>query len=376
MRLSRFVAFCALVWMLLRSLELLSLLSFSSVDSLSEINYLQLQYKQSLGQTLETGDKFFSSLAATQIIDLTPYVFASKYMAEESWVKSYPDINIIGFPKAGTSQLFRIFAGHPRIEATNPNLKEFCVHSVTRESNESGIHLYEYRKQVQSRRKLFNSFTLLLNGCIGGGEEVLMNYKYIPSQEEKFILVFRDPADWLWSIWNFWTDAAFDNDPFTPGSWTNPSKHYRSPELFHEIIASSGKLNVFNALLSRLRTYTSSAKLLTELVEKRNILFLRNEDIDPSVILANGALKRMADFAGIEVSLFGKESSERTNCNDEKGENSLCSQTVSTGTYKLSGSRPMLEQTREIINVFCKSLCLNWLTEFGLDYPHCYNSIV
>ena len=45
---------------------------------------------------------------------------------------------------------------------------------------------------------------------------------------------FRDPADWLWSSWNFFDQQKhLDAEGLGRNGWVK--RNYRSPELFHEL---------------------------------------------------------------------------------------------------------------------------------------------
>ena len=50
----------------------------------------------------------------------------------------------------------------------------------------------------------------------------------------------RDYAEMLWSSYNFWCRAKHDGFATCDKSrWINPTKHIRSPELFHEVVSFS-----------------------------------------------------------------------------------------------------------------------------------------
>ena len=324
-----------------------------------------------LGAFSEQGRKYFFPSQAKPIRRSDLFANISiEHKPDVAWFNSFPDINIAGYPKTGTSQLYRILAGHSRI-ASSTAVKEFCYGS----ENNLLAHLYEYRKQLYLHRlKLNDSSKLTVNGCLLGSINAEVNYMYIPQRGEKFIVMYRDPADWLWAAWNFWYDGSMDN-PDKFGALTTAEKNFRSPELFHEIIASKGKLMLFNNIFVRLQKATWDGMRMIELVGRNNVLFLRNEDITPSTIKSSGALERLSNFLSISSSEFGSEILERANCNDAKGENKICPKIFTPGLYKTADYRPMLEKTRVLIYAFSQSACTFWYDQYEIDYPHCRNLI-
>jgi len=296
-----------------------------------------------------------------------------EHQPEAAWYNSYPDINIVGYPKTGTSHMYRILEGHARIASANM-YKEFCYCCPDEIQRKSFARIHAYRKQLYIRRlELNDTSKLTVNGCIYGSPNVEVNYRYIPPRGEKFIVLYRDPADWLWAAWNFWVDPLVDNATST-FDWANAQHNYRSPELFHEIVASNGKLRIFNNLFSRLQTATWDGMRTIELVGRSNVLFVRNEDIEPSTIESSGTLERLSTFLSIKISEFGSQTlSERTNCNNVKGEKAICNNNSKSGLYDVSGKQPMLDKTRRLIYAFCQSACIMWYEKFDLDYPHCRN---
>jgi len=66
----------------------------------------------------------------------------------------------------------------------------------------------------------------------------LLPYLYLgqPSNK-KFIVIFRNPAERAWAAWNFWMYA--DDAVRRQGSdWAHAPVHYRSPEVFHELMVA------------------------------------------------------------------------------------------------------------------------------------------
>jgi len=329
-----------------------------------------------LGAFSEQGMKYFFPSKASPIrrSDFLGNI-SIEHTPDAAWFNSFPDINIAGYPKTGTSQLYRILAGHSRIASANV-VKEFCYRGPEDNvQNNLLARLYEYRKQLYLHRlELNDTSKLTVNGCLLGSINAEVNYVYIPQRGEKFIVMYRDPADWLWAAWNFWYDRSMDN-PEKSDAITTAEKNFRSPELFHEIIASKGKLILFYNIFVHLQRATWDGTRMIELVGRNNVLFLRNEDIEPSTIKSSGTLERLSKFLSISSSEFGSEILERTNCNDVKGENEICPKIFTPGLYKTAGYRPMLNKTRVLIYAFSQSACTFWYEQYEIDYPHCRNFI-
>ena len=334
---------------------------------------------------IQYGHKVLCTPSFLPPIQRNPFNTTTEYSPKPEWSSSFPDVNIVGFAKAGTSHLYRLLAGHAYIEPAAIGNKEFCVVNIrverdaqTQESrivflndNELIPNLHQYRTELHTTRQSMPSTTkLVVNGCIGGSDQVELNYRYIPPTSSKFIVMFRDPANWVWAAWNFWSNSRFD-DHDTEDHWTNATLHYRSPEYFHEIILSMGKLPAFNDLFWRIKFATHDGLRLIELVGLSNILFLRNEDLEPGAIVSRGTLEKLATFLSIDSDDFGQETDQRTNCNSHKGSFEPCPPVSNFGSYDISGKGGMLPKTRVYIYSFFQCACNIWYEKFGIDYPIC-----
>jgi hypothetical protein len=178
-----------------------------------------------------------------------------KYLPLKHW-NHFPDIWILGFPKAGTSQLYQLLTHHPALQAFH-RTKEFCMDNnmwldYSQPNEKLYASLYSYHefmnsnmsKPVSTRKKL------TVNACLNS-KETLLNYMYIQKHylnassdlgEMKFIITFRDPADLLYSMFNFFTNPSVDVIGRRPvQTWSYELLDYRSPELFHELLVSGNK---------------------------------------------------------------------------------------------------------------------------------------
>jgi hypothetical protein len=348
-----------------------------------------------------------------------------------------PDIAIVGLPKAGTSQLFYILTHHPAatpFHAVNANAnnngtgtgggeKEYCPrlparflkqphHWWTKASSNDGRRvqlqksLYEWHKtlyqQYRKRNRNRNNDNdkqqpqMTVNACLNN-QELWLSLHYLnstgashdslgaqtspsspsaPAPERKYVVLLRDPADWLWAVWNFWVDAGLDSKIDTAGSWAVRGSHYRSPELFHELILSADQTVAGDRLVHQLRRdIITTHRRLVALVGRDNVLFLRNEDMLPAVVEKQGGLlDQLSTFSGLDRSLF-RDDGLRTihNCNDMKGEKSKCGNRTNSA-YEIAGHREMLESTRSLIYLHYQPECQIWKEEFGVTYPDCLNA--
>ena len=180
-------------------------------------------------------------------------------------------------------------------------------------------------------------------------------------------------ADWLFSNFAYWQIPSLDAD-FGSGS-TDEDTQYRSPELFHEFIAGGNrtKWGVYAREYYAMFTVRSPKKLLA-LFGPENVMFLRNEDMLPSVVdKQGGVLDQISNFTGLDRSGFPTSSySSVVNCNDKKGVYQICGQTRSS-SYAITGGREMLPETRKLIYLQFWEECKIWAKDFGIVYPDCLN---
>ena len=300
---------------------------------------------------------------------------------------SFADLSIVGFPKAGTSHLYKLLDFHPDTEPAFKR-KEFCIDhghflDYTKEENQMETELYDlqrklftYHKHLLKKRTQSDHQHLLVNACLQHHElEYHLAYTPLP-ESSKFLLVFRDPADWLWASWNFWIDKNMDLPAPIDHDWASAGVHYRSPELFHELILSQ---NATKSAGKRFRTILNESvhvpRRLLYLLGKDRILFLKNEDMRASTNNdIDPFLTRLADFTTLTKSKFDlKVAHGYTNCNGQKGYRNLCS--TSHSAYEITHHRPMLEVTRQLIYIQFREECRVWAEEFGIVYKDCLQAI-
>jgi hypothetical protein len=306
-----------------------------------------------------------------------------------------PDISIIGFAKAGTSQLYHILTHHAAATPFYSENKEYCIrlpaplqdprswaNEPRNEDRRSQLQksLYDWHQNLYAKSfERQSTKKKTINACLNE-RELWLSLHYLnatvrgtPDPQRKYVVLLRDPADWLWAVWNFWVDIGLDTKLHTLGSWATRKSHYRSPELFHELVLSGHKTKAGNRLITGLRRQTvTNPRRLVALVGQENVLFLRNEDMLPAVVeKQDGLLDRLSIFSGLNRTLF-RDDGMRTirNCNEIKGAKSKCGNSTNSA-YEITGHREMLDSTRSLIYLHFRQECQIWAEEFGVTYPDC-----
>jgi len=315
----------------------------------------------------------------------------SKFAPRDEWLDNtdnfhnvFPDIDIVGFPKAGTSHLYKILSNRVDTKPFHPTNKEFCSHASQgkskQEIEEKLFHwhqkIYETNNSNIQVNKTNNAKLVTINGCISI-DDAIIRHQYLKPTNQKFIVLFRDPADWMWATWNFWTDRNIDQELGLPGMWTNPKTNYRSPELFHEIfLAGPTKLVQFSNRLGPFqRLSRKGVQRLQRVVGEENVLTMKSEDMKPDVVNKTGGfLDKLSNFTGLDRSLYGDDISRISNCNSKKGAGKSCGNTASSA-YKITGGREMLPETRELIYIYFWEECKIWARDFGIEYAACVDVI-
>eukprot|EP00439_Symbiodinium_sp_Y106_P034862 s7306_g4.t1 len=214
-----------------------------------------------------------------------------------------------GYGKCGTSHLNSILASHPRIVSLT---KDGMAQIPWLEWSEMLLHLRrvacsahgQTKAMLRSCEKMFpmkqDVCQLMFQRAKSadpGSEAVLVHTAKIPQQpsfqvlgsQVKVIKLLRDPADWLWAAYNYFSSGA---DAGHPGSHTEMEFHYRSPEHFHEIVLSGGKLRGLN---KHVETSAGDLRSLAEQLGPR-LLVMKSEDLSKWSFLA-----KLAAFVNVPV---------------------------------------------------------------------------
>ncbi len=319
-------------------------------------------------------------------------------VSNPQWTLShFPDINIVGLPKAGTSHLYQLLASHPQIYPFHRE-KEFCFRlpdnlqsliesgdvgkfsdsTVDAESlrryNEEGKRLQKVLQDKNEgggwRPKIPSK--LSVNSCLDT-YLLFMQRQFIQRTDSKYILLLRDPADYMWASYNFWHFPAHEDElPASKNDWASADAQYRSPELFHEYMLSGTRTRSSNDLLSKIRNRRATwiTALLPHLVHKENLLVLKVEDFAPDIVMATGVLEKLSNF--LNISLKGFKSSiisSYGNCGDQKGTKSVCKSAPSG--YNITGGRGLHDRTRDLVYLQFVQECKYWAETFSVVYEDC-----
>jgi len=46
------------------------------------------------------------------------------------------------------------------------------------------------------------------------------SYLQLAGEQQRFIVLYRDPVDWMLAVWNFWTQRDDDTELNAPRIWT------------------------------------------------------------------------------------------------------------------------------------------------------------
>ena len=299
-----------------------------------------------------------------------------RYAPDPAWRNtSFPDIWIGGLGKAGTTHLYQLLAGHDDVVAFHEGVKEFCstksygtsfrldqtwdTMPISDDLSDGKIaiqrHLAEYHREHHEKHR--NETRLTINGCLNAVDHDV-HYRYVqPDKPIKFIVSLRDPADYLWSVYNYFYLEGFDVEYFR-ATYGHPAKH-RTPSLFHEIVAAGNATKLGTSFLERRRVKTVLLpRRLIKMVGRENVVFVKNEDMHPSEVNREGGiLDQLSEKLGISREGFGE---------------AALSESSNTGGYQAQ-HRVMYPETRQLIYLQFLEECKVWATEFGVEYPDCLN---
>ena len=293
----------------------------------------------------------------------------------------HPDIQIVGMPKSGTSQMYQLLAKHKDVRALR---KEWCptLNSLqdnfdfSREVTKSIQELHaQHGPNIKTASACINPrlsagiFDFLLKQSV----QPLPNMRPLPNTP-KFIYLLRDPADLLWASFNFWTVPS-DSLENIPGRWTS-KENFRTPEYFHVFLESEGRIKgSYNLTLGYLLE-KYMLNWLDELISKagrENVLVLRSSDLEgPNV---DTFIERFAKQVGLSVEGFDQKVLRgRTNSGlayDTRGAHNFVRNLTTTGVYEISGFRPMLPKTRAMIYDRARGFCKLLVSKYGVYLEDC-----
>ena len=291
----------------------------------------------------------------------------------------HTDLSIVGMPKAGTSQMYQLISNHRDAKAVR---KEWCpnVEDLPRFARELNGRIWRYMlKDLGDAPR-----PTTLSACI----DPSLALQYLKWVKEtgapmettpKFIYLMRDPADWLWARFNFWTTGG-DVEMHPPRYWTLKDNH-RSPEYFQELLGAEGNIHgSFNVTRGYLEEQYKLGVLeqLMEEAGRENVMVINNEDLDKS---DDAFMERLSTFTGLSIDGFPENVRHgRTNSGStlhHRGFNQVRRHPpppTAPGVYQISGFRPLLPKSRAFIYERAKSFCEELVAKYGIHFSRCLDN--
>jgi len=256
----------------------------------------------------------------------------------------YPLLNIVGNAKCGSSALYHLLGAHPRLAPAFPKNKEYCLFERTIYDYLNGFRYGMYAVKDKDR-VLFNGCISYLNG---------LTFDLILKQPKSLNLyLVREIAAHGWGKYNFWCTAAIgDGDCENINHWTVVGVHRRSPEHFHDLIARGAGAGFLPSRESARGFFTGAIQRIT--ADGKHLTVLSSEMLKGDIhrlwdIVARDA----AEHVGLTLSAHPALEELKdvvVNSNNNKGSKTVSAAgSVQEGRYEISGYKPMLEETRELL---------------------------
>lgn len=283
----------------------------------------------------------------------------------------FPSLIVGGFPKCGSSYLFKMLSSHPQVIPTKR--KELCLGGVMSETWDKFFQFLP--NQTSSDNKI------VMSGCLHLGANVKA-MKELCLQDLKVIYVLRDVADMLWSAYNFWCMQYHDQDCY-PGKHTSKTA-LRSPEHFHQLVVNHQEMGGGVALTRTGNCYQRELQDAAKVFGSKNLLVLRSETMLTTEAEKEDSLWRLQRFlfsSSIEQeeeqvkSWFTTQTQSRYRVNsgysvDSRGEKNIAKDAdrEAAGLYEVSKFRPMLPETRKLIYQRWRDECLWLQRNYNIHY--------
>jgi hypothetical protein len=390
----------------------------SSVDVVTVSPYPSEIPQYIVDQARKRAKQFNATVAVEEVrilVDNHPAFrdIPQQYQPQQLWKQLYfPDVSIAGLQKAGSSQLYNILTSHSDmfkfhsekefsfgIPHLSMDVSELLLLSqegdpdVTRRNQVSFIQSYFHgrfiSKGFEALTKTSTTSTtfppskkLSVNACLDTITSMMMRQYLDRTTNSKVIFMVRDPADWLWSSYNFMTfPKHIDLLSTNMNSRATAPEQYRSPELFHEmLLAGSDRFGptaeLIGVLRDRINNLFSRVIAAAAAADKENnniasnILVVKTEDMKPDRIQSSGFIAKLADFLGVSIDGFDASVLQSfSNCGNSHGTHDRCSK--ASAAYAVAGNRSMLEQSRDLIYLYFAEECKLWAEEFGVVYERC-----
>lgn len=282
----------------------------------------------------------------------------------------YPSVVVAGFPKCGTSFMFKALAGHPSLRATRR--KEMCLGGVKSESWEEFLpHL-----SVDVSPASVGSMQRTLSGCLHTGANVEAAMSLAVSKT-KYIFVVRHVADMLWAAYNYWCIPQLDSH-CKPGQRT-AKLHHRSPEGFHNRILAGLPMGGGIPMGLEGNCFKPSLKRAISAFGRDNVVVVKSEDMLPTLdkeirlshlraLLSSLGLDSPSEFEESYVAQSILVNSGYSLENRGEFVSTSVRDISKRNVYEISDYKPMLEATREHLEGRWKNEQA-WLRKnFGIEY--------
>lgn len=200
-------------------------------------------------------------------------------------------------------------------------------------------------------------------------------------------VMIRDYADMLWSSYNFWCKVPYDPVGCNFEKWTIDGVHFRSPDTFQELIVADRDSNMsvlqpFHYPMQRPchnagGYYSEFIDFNLKPVPRKKIIVVASEEMD---VAPMKVIKTVV--TGINVSVnwdefsLGNFTKVRINAQSNKGSSRSTSLLrYQPGIYNISGLRPMLETSRQVLDKCWKADCLEMAKRTGYKYKACHPNL-
>ena len=275
--------------------------------------------------------------------------------ASPTTIHCLPSVLVAGFPKCGTSALYGFLELHPSTIGTRH--KEYCIRG-----NEN---LVDYLRGLPGPQEINGK--VLISGCLLF--ETLREIVRLKPDSLKVLIIIREFAERSWAAYNFWCYPEVETCE-KDSDWATKN-NYRSPEMFNEIVLAqdrniSLKLWFPSLLLEAPDFYQSRISRYTDIIPQQDLHIIDSKQLEssPEVVW-----KGISDFLNLPLLISSSHPrievfrSRRYNTQNHKGEDNFqSSRGYQSQLYPISGNRPMLPKTREILNAHWGPDCL-WLKE-------------
>ncbi len=297
----------------------------------------------------------------------------------------FPAVVITGLPKCGTSALYDLLSKYKHAVISDD--KENCPYSRRRSHWKYFLSLPRLAEVGKNK--------LAINGCIQLDSNIRLREVLISPIDKvmpkiTYIVLTRNYADLIWSSYNFWCNWVYDGIHCDNTRWVRPGYHHRSPETFHDIVQGDANgttvphpLHDFKRPCAFAGGYFSEwlQLRLWPRVPKQHTLVFASEQLDahPQVVASRIFQRFGIEDTGINFHNFSSyryNTQQNTSAVDRGNPlNSIPRDNYVPGVFPISGNRPMLPETRAILDKCWQDDCVQISEHTGYLYPVCAETL-